>query len=276
MKLYCEVDVNNFKDIINVEFRLKINENFRATQSIKLKSVSTGRIIYSSFQEQKSLKKKISSNEIKHRKAIRFATELVNFSRRLGMVTHLDPIVNRNLVSGAIVQAEVSFLWRVFLVRLVPDYLHMNGDLLRRSTHEFVTAQSVRRIPALQRLDIFPGTLRAFVNELAISIVPHAGRLLRFLKRQLEPVMHHGAVLLRKELHDNIFSSRKDPWYVTLSAELGDLEDLSVHVLQQREIITDATGAPQFFWRSTLLCISVVRDLIWTKEKQPGYIGLYH
>lgn len=119
----------------------------------------------------------------------------------------------------------------------------MNGDLFRRSAHKFVTAQSIRRIPALQRLDIFPGSFRTFVNELAISIVFHAGRLFRFLKRQLEPVVHYSAVLFRKELHDNAPSFRKDPWNVTLSAELENFKDLSVHALQQRQIIAHATGA---------------------------------
>lgn len=179
------------------------------------------------------------------------------------LVTHLDPIVNRNLVSRAIIQTEVPFLRRVLLIRFVPDYLHMNVDPLRRSSHESVTAQSIGRIPALQRLDILPRPLAASVHELAFLIVPQRVRLFRFLKRQLEAVVHHGPVLLREELNHDVPPPRKYPWHLALPAKLGDLQHLPVHVFQQCQIIAHATGAPQLLRSSPLLSVSILGNLIF-------------
>lgn len=144
----------------------------------------------------------------------------------------------------------------------------MDVDPLRRSSHEFVTAQSIGRIPALQRLDILPRPLAAPVHELAILINACHQRvpLLGFLERQLETVVHHGPVLLGEELDHDAPSSRKYPRHLSLPAKFGDFQHLPVHVLQQCQIIAHATGAAQLVRSSTLLSVSILGNDLYREK----------
>lgn len=123
------------------------------------------------------------------------------------------------------------------MVDLVSKNLYVNGDPFRGSTEKLVSAYGIGRIPAPRRSDVLPAvTPGAPVHKFAFRVF----RFLReafFLEGHLETVVCHSAVLSSEELQNHVLPARIDTRYTAAAAELGDLEDLAVHVFQQREII---------------------------------------
>lgn len=72
--------------------------------------------------------------------------------------------------------------------------------------------------------------------------------------------MRHGAVLPREELQDHVFPARIDTRHPAAAAELGDLEDLSVHVFQECEIVAAVTR-DGLFRRSISRVVFMFRQL---------------
>lgn len=139
------------------------------------------------------------------------------------------------------VEAKVSLGLGFFVLKLVSENLYVNGDPLRSSTEKLVSAHGIGRIPAPRGPDVLPAiTPGAPVHEFASRVF----RFLRdalFLQGHLETVVRHGAVLSGEKLQDHVPSARIDTRHSAAAAELGDLEDLPVHIFQQREVVAAVT-----------------------------------
>jgi len=110
----------------------------------------------------------------------------------------------------------------------------VNRDLLNSPTDEFISTHGVGWIPVSRGFNVLlVVSLGTSVDEFAIRV----SRLLRrplFLQGHLKTIMRHGAVLPREELQDHVLPTRIDTRHPAAATELGDLENLSVHVFQER------------------------------------------
>jgi len=109
----------------------------------------------------------------------------------------------------------------------------VDSDLLNGPTDEFISTHGIGWIPVSRGFNVLVVSLGTSVDEFAIR-VSHLLRRPLFLQGHLKTIMRHGAVLPREELQDHVLPTRIDTRHTAAAAKLGDLENLSVHVFQQR------------------------------------------
>lgn len=131
------------------------------------------------------------------------------------------------------------------LLGLVSEDLYVDRDPFRSSTEKLVNAHGIGGIPAARGSDVLPAVRRspgAPVREFA-SRAPQSPRDAFLVQGHLEAVVRHGAVLACDELQDHVLPARVDARHPAAAAEPRDLQDPSVHVFQEREIVAAAAAA---------------------------------
>lgn len=166
---------------------------------------------------------------------------------------YLRSIINSNLVARTRAQSDIlPPHLRLVVLGFISEDLYVDRDLLRGSTEKLVNAHGIGGIPVSRGSDVLPIVPRlpgAPVRKFT-SRASHFPRNALLVQGHLKAVVSHGAVLASNELQDHVFSARVDARHPAAAAESGDLQDPSVHVFQEREIIAAAARVSR---RSILL-----------------------